>query len=58
MRPVQYFTDEYLAQCQQMTPIQILQFLEDFRLLFAESTAKQTAYLIEEKPPEYTPLKK
>ncbi len=41
MRPVQYFTDEYLAQCQQMTAQQILQFLEDFRLLFsAQNTEK------------------
>lgn len=58
MRPVQYFTDEYLAQCQQMTTIQILQFLEDFRLLFAESAAKQTAHPIEEEPPEHTSRQK
>lgn len=33
MRPVQYFSDEYLEQCRSMTPEQILQFLEDFRTL-------------------------
>lgn len=33
MRPVQYFSDDYLAQCRGMTPDQILQFLEDFRTL-------------------------
>lgn len=33
MRPVQYFTDEYLEQCKKMTPEQILEYLESFRLL-------------------------
>jgi predicted DNA binding CopG/RHH family protein len=33
MRPVQYFSDEYLEQCRSMTPEQIVQFLEDFRIL-------------------------
>lgn len=32
-RPIQYFTDEYLERCKNMTPEQILQFLEDFRQL-------------------------
>ena len=31
MRPVQFFSNEYLEQCRAMTPDQILQFLEDFR---------------------------
>jgi len=31
--PVQYFTDEYLERCKTMTPLQILEFLEDFRTL-------------------------
>ena len=33
MRPVQYFTDEYLQQCSEMKPEQVLRFLEDFREL-------------------------
>jgi predicted DNA binding CopG/RHH family protein len=33
MRPLQYFTDEYLEQCRKMKPEQVLQFLEDFREL-------------------------
>jgi len=33
MRPVQYFSDEYLEQCKKMTPKQILEYLESFRLL-------------------------
>lgn len=34
-RPVQYFTKEYLQQCKKMTPMQIIQFLEEFRELMA-----------------------
>ena len=33
MKPVQYFTDDYLEQCRKMKPEQVLQFLEDFREL-------------------------
>ena len=33
MRPVQYFTDEYLQQCREMKQDQVLRFLEDFREL-------------------------
>lgn len=33
MRPVQYFTKEYLDQCRKMKPEQIVRFLEDFRTL-------------------------
>ena len=33
MRPVQYFTPEYLEQCRQMTPDQIIRFVDDFRRL-------------------------
>ena len=35
VRTVQYFTDEYLVQCQSATPKQILEFLENYRLLQA-----------------------
>jgi uncharacterized protein (DUF4415 family) len=38
MRPVQHFTPEYLQQCRQMTPDQIIRFLEDFRRLHGAST--------------------
>jgi predicted DNA binding CopG/RHH family protein len=30
---VQYFTEEYLAQCQSATPKQTLEFLENYRLM-------------------------
>lgn len=32
-RPIQYFSDEYLERCKLMTPMQIIQFEEDFRVL-------------------------
>lgn len=49
MRPVQYFTKEYLAQCRAMTPDQILQFLEDFRSLHQPASRSR---LISIKVPE------
>ncbi len=33
MKSVQYFSDEYLNQCKALSPEQIVQFLEDFRLI-------------------------
>lgn len=39
-RPVQYFTDEQLERGRNMTPEQILQFLEDFRLLHGSRSKK------------------
>jgi len=33
MKSVQYFTDEYLEQCSKATPLQILEYLEQFRLM-------------------------
>lgn len=50
MRPVQYFTDEYLERCKQMTPEQILQFLEEFRLLFAAKAAEDRTLTAEHTP--------
>lgn len=35
MKPVQYFSDEYLEQCRNATPQQIAEFLEQFRLMQA-----------------------
>jgi predicted DNA binding CopG/RHH family protein len=34
MKAVQYFTPEYLERCREMTPDQIIKFVEDFRRLF------------------------
>ncbi len=33
MRPVQYFTTEYLERCRVLTPDQIIRFLDEFRQL-------------------------
>ena len=38
MRPVQYFSDEYLERCKGMTPEQIIRFVEDFRRLHGGRT--------------------
>jgi hypothetical protein len=35
-KPVQYFSDEYLARCREMSPEEILGFLENFRQLHGE----------------------
>lgn len=32
-RPVQYFDAEYLQRCRDMTPDQVIRFLDDFRQL-------------------------
>ena len=34
-RPVQYFSAEYLEQCKQMKPDDILRFLDEFRQLYS-----------------------
>jgi len=39
-RPVQYFSKEYLEKCNELTPDQILQFLEDFQTLQSEIPEK------------------
>jgi len=49
MRPVQYFSDEYLEQCKKMTPEQILGYLESFRLL---NNPEDKTRLISIKMPE------
>lgn len=33
IKPLQYFSDDYLQHCKKMTPEQILRFLEEFRLM-------------------------
>jgi hypothetical protein len=49
MRPVQYFTDEYLAQCRDAEPEAVLEFLEGFRLIGSPSPKSK---LISMKVPE------
>ncbi len=50
MRPVQRFSDEYLATCRDMTTKQIIRFVEDFRRLHGGSHAPSR--LISLKVPE------
>jgi predicted DNA binding CopG/RHH family protein len=52
MRPIQYFSKEYLEQCRKMTSGQILSFLEDFRTLHAAVAAPSKSRLISLKVPE------
>jgi hypothetical protein len=47
MRAVQYFSDEYLEYCKQLTPAQILEFIEQFQRLHAGRAA---AKLAEQEP--------
>ncbi len=51
MRPVQYFTDEYLEQCKRMKPADILRFLDEFRRLYSPARRSGTR-LISIKVPE------
>lgn len=39
MKTVQRFSDDYLESCQEMTPDQIIQFLDDFRRLHGTKQA-------------------
>lgn len=43
-KPIQYFTKEYLQRCIGRTPDQIIEFLENYRLLF--STMPEKSQLI------------
>ncbi len=51
MKPMQYFSDEYLEQCRAMTPDQIIQYLDDFRQLHG-AQAPSRSRLISLKVPE------
>lgn len=60
MKAVQYFTPEYLERCSKMSHAEILQFLEDFRLMFAAQAAPQqkmepAAQSIMQTKPDYQP---
>ena len=35
-RTVQYFTDEYIERCKELSTDEILQFIHDFQLLHSE----------------------
>lgn len=50
MKAVQYFSDEYLAECRAMSSDQVLRFLDDFRRLHGVRPAPSK--LISLKVPE------
>ena len=50
MRPVQYFSDEYLEQCRELGTDDIIRFLDDFRRLHGARPAPSK--LISMKVPE------
>lgn len=51
-KPVQFFTDEYLERCKDLTTEQIVNFLEDFRhIAYAGQTSKSK--LISLRVPEH-----
>lgn len=51
MRPVQFFTPEYLERCREMKPEQIVRFLDEFRTL-QRAPARPKSRLISMKVPE------
>jgi hypothetical protein len=52
MRPIQYFSADYLRQCRDMKPDQIVRFLEDFRRLYGQKAPPAKSRLISLKVPE------
>ncbi len=52
-RPVQFFADEYLAKCRDMTPSEIATFLEEFRCMARHEFNRKPQKLISIKMPEY-----
>ena len=52
MRPVQYFSPEYLERCRELTPEQVVAFLDDFRTLHAAAAAPRKSRLISLRLPE------
>jgi predicted DNA binding CopG/RHH family protein len=50
MRPLQRFTDEYLEQCRKFSPEEIVEFLENFRVVASAGSSKSK--LISLKIPE------
>lgn len=52
MRPVQYFSQEYLERCRELSPEQIVAFLDDFQALHAAATMPRKSRLISLRLPE------
>jgi len=52
VRSVQYFSPEYLQRCRELSPEQIVAFLDDFQALHAAATAPRKSRLISLRLPE------
>ena len=49
-KPIQYFSKEYLKRCEGMTPDQIIEFLENYRMLFANIPEKSQLISLKIEP--------
>ncbi len=49
-KPIQYFTKEYLERCKGMTPEQIIEFLENYRMLVSHVPEKSQLISLKIEP--------
>ena len=49
-KTIQYFTKEYLERCKGMTPDQIIEFLENYRMLFSKIPEKSQLISLKIEP--------
>lgn len=49
-KPIQFFTKEYLKRCKGMTPDQIIEFLENYRMLFSKTREKSQLISLKIEP--------
>jgi predicted DNA binding CopG/RHH family protein len=47
---IQYFSEEYLKRCEGVTPDQIIEFLENYRLLFSRVREKNRLISLKIEP--------
>ena len=49
-KTVQYFSQEYLKRCEGVTPDQIIEFLENYRMLFSKTREKSQLISLKVEP--------
>jgi predicted DNA binding CopG/RHH family protein len=49
-KTIQFFTKEYLERCKGMTPDQIIEFLENYRMLFSKTQEKSQLISLKIEP--------
>lgn len=52
---IQYFSKEYLKGCEKATPDQIIEFLENYRMLFSKDQARNHLVNLKEEKPKPNP---